>query len=276
MKTPILTIILLAAGLPGIQTTQKLPDAPTKQPTAPQNHAASPQSFTREQALNYFAQATIGWEKATTPGMHAEMVLLNKGVKDGKPVEIYKIKVTGAPPLKKYSLDIWPITYANPGTVMEGLMIDAQGRVGCPAHSADSCSKNFDGSELSLSYSPTKGEIYRNALISTDKKSRVFFSVVPDPILGREGACSLEVLQIQPNFELALIRGRGFKPGESVAFHSQSFQEVHDVEAKADQQGQFWVPFTPYVEGKTSGTTSVTGKSAACAPTVSFNWGTAK
>jgi hypothetical protein len=271
MKTPIFAIILLAASLPGIQTKQA---APAKQP-ASQTKAAAPQTLSREQALNYFAQATIGWEKANTPGMRAEMLSLEKGVKNGKPVAIYKIKVTGAPPLKKYSLEIWPITYSNPGTVMEGLMIDPQGRVGCPAHSADSCSKSFDGSEISLSYSPTKGEIYRNALISTDKKTRVFFSVVPDPIIGREGACSLEVLRLQPAFELALIHGRGFKAGEPVAFHSQSFQEVHDVEAKADQQGQFWVPFTPYIEGKTSGTTSVTGKSAACSPTVSFNWGPA-
>lgn len=270
MKTPILTAILVVLSVAGVQ---KQPAAPAKKPATPQNQAAAPQSLSREQALSYFAQATIGWEKASTPGMRAEMVLLNKGAPNGKPVTIYKIKVTGAQPLRKYSLEIWPITFSNPGTVMEGLMIDTQGRVGCPAQSSDSCSRNFDGKEISLSYSPTKGEIYRNALISTDRKSRVFFSVVPDPILGRDGVCSLEVLRLQPAFELALIHGRGFKPGESVAFHSQSYQEVHDVEAKADQQGQFWVPFTPYVEGKTSGTTSVTGKSATCAPTVSFNWG---
>src|SRR5258708_36093623 len=109
MKTPILTIILLAANLPGIQTK---PATQKKQPAAPQNQTAAPQSLTREQALNYFSQATIGWEKASTPGMRAEMILLNKGVKNGVPVAIYKIKVTGAPPLKKYSLEIWPITYA--------------------------------------------------------------------------------------------------------------------------------------------------------------------
>jgi len=263
MKTPILTAILIALSVDGIQ----------KQPSAPQKQPAAPQSLSREQALNYFAQATIGWEKASTPGMRAEMVPLNRNVENGKTVVTYKIKVTGGQPLKKYSLEVWPITYANPGTVMEGFMIDAQGRVGCPAHSSDSCSRTFDGKEFSMQYAPAKGEIFRNALISTDKKSRVFFSVVPEPIAGRDGVCSLEVLRLQPAFELALIHGRGFKPGEAVAFHSQSFQEVHDVEAKADQQGQFWVPFTPYVEGKTSGTTSVTGKSAACAPSASFNWG---
>ncbi len=273
MKTPILTAILVVLSVAGIQ---KQPATPAKQPAAPQKQATSPQSLTREQALNYFAQATIGWENANTPGMRAEMISLSRGTENGKPVAGYKIKVTGAPPLKKYSLEIWPITYANPGTVMEGLMIDAQGRVGCPAHSPDSCSRSFDGSEISLKYSPTKGEIYRNALISTDKKTRVFFSVVPEPIIGREGVCSLEVLRLQPAFELALIHGRGFQPGEAVAFHSQSFQEVHDVQAKADQHGQFWVPFTPYIEGKTNGTTSVTGKSATCAPTVSFNWGAAQ
>ena len=197
-------------------------------------------------------------------------------MRDGKRVAAYKISGSGAPNLKKYELVAWPITFTNPVTVMDGLMIDGSGRVGCPAQSKDSCSRNFDGKELLIEYSATKGEIYRNALISTDKKSKVFFSVVPEPIISKDAACSLEVLRLQPAFELVLIHARGFKPGEAVAFHSRSYDDVHDLVASADALGEFWAPYTPYVEGKTSGAADVTANGSQCRPTVSFNWGAAQ
>lgn len=234
------------------------------------------EQLNKEQALNYFAQATINWEKSSTAGMHAEMVMLKKSVENGKTVVSYRIKVTGAPPLKKYKLVAWPITFASPVDVMDGLMIDASGRVGCPPHSKDSCSRNFDGMEIPIKYEPSKGEIYRNALVSSDTKSRVFFSVVPEPITGRDGACSLDVVQVQPSFELVLIHARGFQPSEAVMFHTRSYEEVHEVQPIADAQGQFWVPLTPYVEGKTSGTTDITTKGSKCSPSISFKWGAAQ
>lgn len=226
-----------------------------------------------EKAFAYFSQATINWEKSSTAGMHAELILLKKSVEKGQTIVEYKIKVTGAHPMQKYELISWPITYASPVTVMDGLMIDTKGAVGCPAHSNDTCSRNFDGVELVMKYAPAPGEIYRNALVSKDKKSRIFFSIVPDPIVSKNAACSLEVIRLQPAFELVLVNGRGFQPSEPITFHSKSYNEVHSAQAQADQKGQFWAPFTPFTEGKTSGTAEVSARGSKCAPSVTFNWG---
>jgi hypothetical protein len=263
---------LLAAYAQDAPARQKAP-AQQKAPATQKAPAAQPKPATSEQALSYFAQATIHWESSNTAGMRAEMILLKKGVEKGQNVAEYKIKVTGASRLKKYSLISWPITFLNPVTVMDGLMVNANGAVGCPAHSNDTCSRNFDGVEIKIKYAPAKGEIYRNALVSKDQKSRVFFSIVPDPITAKDGACSLEVIRLQPAFELVLVSGRGFQPSEPVAFHTNSAGETHSVQTQANEKGQFWAPFTPYTEGKTSGTAAVTAKGSKCSPSISFNWG---
>ncbi len=219
------------------------------------------------------AQATINWDKASSPGMKAEMVLVKKGQMKGHLAVTYRVKVTGAPENQRYVLMSWPIMFPKPLAVMDGLAIDSNGVVFCPAHSTGGCAKNFDGLPINMEYAPVKGEVLRSALISADQKSKIFFSIVPDPIVTKDGTCSLELMRLSPGFELVLIRARGFSAGESVAFHTQSYDEVHDVSVKASPQGEFWAPLTPFVAGRESGVSNVTAKGSKCAPALSFNWG---
>jgi hypothetical protein len=219
------------------------------------------------------AQATVNWDQSSSPGMKAELLLLKKGEVKGNLVVTYRLKVTGALLNQRYALMSWPIMFPNPVQVMDGLAINESGAVVCPAHSAASCSKNFDGAEIKLEYAPVKGEILRSALISADRKSRIFFSIVPEPIIKKDASCSLEVVRLSPGYELVLIRAKGFPPAETVAFHTKSYDEVHDVSVKTSAQGEFWAPLTPFVKDQQKGTTDVLAKGSKCAPALSFNWG---
>jgi hypothetical protein len=185
----------------------------------------------------------------------------------------YRLKVSGAPKNKLYNLIAWPIMMSAPATIMEGLAIAADGTVGCPPNSDRSCAQRFKGSELKLTYTPGIGEIYRHALISEDHTARIFFSIVPAPMVEQDKTCSLEIVRLSPRFELALIRGKGFTPGEQISFHTQSYQEVHDSQPKVSPQGEFWATLSPFVKGRTMGTTQVVVRSKSCAPTLSFEWG---
>jgi hypothetical protein len=219
------------------------------------------------------AQATINWEQATSPGMKAELLLLTKGELNGHLTVTYRLKVTGAPENQRYALVSWPIMFPDPVTVMDGLVVNPNGFVVCPAHSTGTCAKNFDGAEVKMEFAPVKGEILRGALVSADRRSRIFFSIVPDPIIKKDGSCSLELVRLSPGYELVLVRAKGFPANENVAFHTQSYEEVHDASVKSNPQGEFWAPLTPFVAGKQSGTASVVAKDPKCAPTLSFNWG---
>jgi hypothetical protein len=254
-----------------VQKTQKSTPA---QPPAQQPAGAPQPSEDEVQAqLSRTAAATIGWEKSSSPGMKAEVLLLKKEEIDGKPVVQYHFKVSGAPHNQQYTLMAWPVTFPQPTRMMDGLAIAADGTVGCPKDSIKNCADRIKGGELRLSYSPGIGEIYRHALISEDKQSKIFFSFVPFPIVASDKTCGLEVVELEPGFGLVIIRGNGFQPGEDLMLHMQSYQDVHDQAVKADAQGQFQAGYTPFVKGRTTGVSDITVKAKACAPKISFNWG---
>lgn len=219
------------------------------------------------------AQATIDWDKSTTPGAKVEVLLLKKDQSNGKAVMQYHVKVSGAPTNKLYTLMAWPITEPVPVVMLEGLAIAKDGTVGCPPDSSKSCAQGMKGRELKLTYTPGIGEIYRHALMSEDHTSRIFFSIVPAPMIEHDKTCSLEVVRLSPRFELAVIRGKGFTPGEMLNFHTSSYQDAHDSQPKVDPQGDFFAVLTPYVQGRTLGTTQVTVKGKSCAPALAFEWG---
>jgi hypothetical protein len=253
---------LLAAG----QATKKQPAAT---PTAPAPAQLPPD----EVLMAKTAEATIDWDKKTTPGAKVDVLLIKKDQVDGKPRMQYHVKVNGAPKNKFYTLMTWPITLPAPAIMVEGLVIAADGTVGCPTDSTKSCAQHMKGAELKLDYTPGIGEIFRHALVSEDHASRIFFSIVPAPMVEHDKACSLEIVRLSPKFELALIRGKGFTPGESLAFHTDSYQEVHDSQTKANPQGEFWATLTPFVKGRTMGTTQASVKGKSCAPSLAFEWG---
>jgi hypothetical protein len=262
----ILGVCFVAGGQAAKQPAKPKPPASAATP-------AQPQRPSDEELMAKAAQATINWDKSTSPGVKTEVLLIKKEQANGKPFIQYRLKVSGAPKNKLYNLIAWPIMVAQPATIMEGLAIAADGTVGCPPNSNRSCAQRFKGAELKLTYTPALGEIYRHALISEDHATRVFFSIVPAPMVEHDKACSLEVIRLSPRFELALIRGKGFTPGELISFHTQSYQEVHDSQPKVSPQGEFWATLSPFVKGRTMGTTQVVVKGKSCSPTLSFEWG---
>lgn len=272
----VLALVLALASFAAAQrTAHATPAPPARSPQAGTSGKPGPPTeddLVQAEAART-AQATINWDKASTPGVKVRLELLKKGMANGKPVVDYRVKVDGAPHDKRYKLMIWPVTVANPVQMMDGLAVGTDGTVMCPGDSDKSCAQRFKGLEVHFTYTPEIGEIFRQALVSEDNQSRIFFSFVPAPIVQSDKSCSLEAVRLSPSFELALIRGKGFTPGEPLSVHTQSYQDVHNVPAKADAQGDFFLSITPSVKGRTSGVIEISAKGAACAPTISFNWG---
>jgi hypothetical protein len=274
LTTAILTVVSGACLLLADQTSapQKKATPSVAAPKA-QPSPAKPQQSRDEVIMGKTARATIDWDRSTTPGAKVDVLLLKKDQSNGKAVMQYHVKVSGAPTNKLYTLMAWPITEPVPVNMLEGLAIAKDGTVGCPPDSTKSCAQGMKGRELKLTYTPGIGEIYRHALISEDHASRIFFSIVPAPMIEHDKTCSLEVVRLSSRFELAVIRGKGFTPGEVLNFHTSSYQDAHDSQPKVDPQGDFFAVLTPYVQGRTTGTTQVTVKGKSCAPALAFEWG---
>jgi hypothetical protein len=242
---------------------------------APQSSPQPPQLSNEEimARAEKTALATMNWDQSSTAGARAETQLIRRAEVKGKTLVDYRIKISGAPHDRQYTLMAWPVTINQPVAAMDGLVIATDGTVGCPADSTKSCAQRFKGGELHLTYAPSKGEIYRHALISEDHQARIFFSIIPDPLIVTDKACSLEVVRLSPQFELVIVRGKGFDPGEKVQFHTQSYQELHDLPVTANSRGEFQAHLTPAVKGRVAGTTAVTAAAKNCSPSISFDWG---
>jgi hypothetical protein len=266
-------LLLITLILGGCFLAASQAPAPQKKTTPSAAAPAKTQASMDERIIEKTAEATIDWDSSSTQGAKVEVLLLKKDQVNDKPVMQYHLKVSGAPVTKFYTLMAWPITEPAPVTMLEGLVIAKDGTVGCPPDSTKSCAHGMQGRELKLTYSPGIGEIFRHALISEDHVSRIFFSIVPAPMIEHDKACSLEVVRLSPSFHLALIRGKGFTPGEQLGVHTSSYQDVHDSLTKANLQGDFWVTLTPFVGEKTMGTTQVKVKGKSCAPALAFEWG---
>ena len=121
---------------------------------------------------------------------------------------------------------------------------------------------------------PAKGEPYRFYAVSTDKKYKLTFSVVPDLLIGNDRGCSVEVVRLTPKWEVVMIRMKGFQPAEKVEFSSDSYGEHHGGPVTIDPNGaNDHTVILPYVAGKPTGSTLIKMSGTKCSPSVSFEWG---
>src|ERR1051326_125024 len=133
MRHTLVFIALVGACLPAFGQAKPAPQpSPAKAQATPQTPDLDAAIQTK---LMQTATATINWDKSTTPGAKAEIQLIKKDQAIGRPLVQYRLKITGAPRNKLYTLIAWPITVVEPATIMEGLAIAADGTVGCPPDS---------------------------------------------------------------------------------------------------------------------------------------------
>lgn len=208
----------------------------------------------------------VNWgEPISTRGAKLEAREAKRGEKDGKLLIAYDFYVAGAPSGQSYSLFQYPITVPEPAVLLPEVSFDATGRL-CVKKGKE-CSN-----PVQIAFLPEKAEPFRFLLISKNGKTSIATLVVPNPIIGTDQGCSVEAVRVMPNFDVALLRGKGFKPGEEPAYESNSAGEQLNGKVKIDKAGEFTLVLFPAVTGKAEGSDTVTVKSTLCNPSVSFNW----
>jgi hypothetical protein len=284
--TACLYFATLTSGTPleSPRTQSGAPDAQSQStgagnPSTQQDSNRDP--FAGNAAAQRTVTATKKWLAGTmsTPSMSAQLREISRANIKGKLEVQYHIYVTGVPQDQTYTLVDWPPNAPDPSASIAGLSVLEDGLVVCAGRATDQCS-NPDKPEkkdapVKLVFYPLDGEIYRLALVSQDQKTKVFFAVIPAPIQATDNGCTLEVVSLRLKNELVLIRGKGFQPNESVAFHSKSYDQTQTREDpnKVDANGEYQLPMEPFVKGQDRGTTEIKLQGATCAPVLTFKWG---
>ncbi len=217
----------------------------------------------------------LAWmqNRVSTPGSSVELREVSRGSAGGKLVVRYEMVVHGIPSDKLYNTFNWPINVAEPIQTMSGASIGKNGVVMCAGRTSDQCSGDKPDDPVDFVLAPAKGELYRLALVSVDENVKVATAIVPDPIIGKNKGCSVEIVRLMPKFELVMLKGSGFGQNETVSFSAESYGETHDGKPKADPDGKFDMALLPFVKGKSGGDMKVVLKGAACSPAVTFHYG---
>jgi len=227
------------------------------------------------QQASAIANATRDWlaGKFSTPGASGKFREVARSTQDGRLKVTYNVIVSGAPKDQNYTLVAWPINAAKPAEQMKGLSLTADGTMVCAGKTSEQCSGEKENDPVNLTLFPVPGEVVRLALVSSDQKTKIFFGIVPDPIVASGGACGLEAIRVMPHFVLALLGAKGFEANESLSFSSTSHDQSHRDDVKANDEGNFFQAMLPAVKGKQNGRTSVSVKGKTCAASLSFDWG---
>jgi hypothetical protein len=229
-----------------------------------------------QQKIAQMVKVTSDWMsgKLSTPGISVETREVTRSNDGGRLMVQYHAFVSGAPKDQTYGLVSWPINSADPVELLKGLSLGVDGIVICAGRTAGQCGDpNKKDDPVELTFYPVRGEVCRIALVSSDNKTKIFFAVVPDPIINTAGNCSVEAIRMLPNFEMALVRAKGFQPNEDLTYASNSEGEVIDKKIKADSEGGYVTVLLPAVINHQNGTVTAKITGAGCAPEISFKWG---
>jgi hypothetical protein len=122
---------------------------------------------------------------------------------------------------------------------------------------------------IEFTFGPVRAEPLRVAFISDD--ARVAILLVPNPIENKNKGCTLQVVRLLPNFELAHFTGSGFAPNTKVEFDAQSYDEKHRLEEITKGDGNLEFAMLPFVSGHNNGTMRVKALATQCSPEIKFD-----
>jgi hypothetical protein len=220
--------------------------------------------------LSKLVNSVSGWgeELNSPPAIKFEAHLMTKQVRNGADYGLYDFYLTGAPADQTYTIFQWPLGKAQPETVMPAYVSD-NGRlcmhaIGC---------HDTSGPYVMLAFLSFPGLPHRIGIASEDKKYKAALTIIPDPIVGEDKGCRVEVIRAREDFSLAVLRGRGFQPNDEIHYTSDSAGEKLKGSFRANALGQFVTGFGPGVKGKLKGTDTINFKAPGCAPSVSYHWG---
>ena len=109
-----------------------------------------------------------------------------------------RLYAAGVPKDTIWSLIAWPVTQKSPSTVLQGITLDDSGLAVCAGTRGTCGSSAKPNDPIDLPTRPVPGEPVRLALVSTDRKIKVFAKTVPVPLRGEDKTCAVEATVLMP------------------------------------------------------------------------------
>jgi hypothetical protein len=170
-----------------------------------------------------------------TPGARLELHELasSNASKDAS----FGLRATGIAPTRLFEL--WTQDFGNEfRPVASGLRIGDSGNVVPSVNSGGFGQARFP-EQVTLSPGPyPRGAAWTVALVSVDRSVRVFASVIPRPIIGRNRSCMVELELVSPAGDRFVVTGAGFPPGREVTAEVRYSDRVVEKRQRTSTSGR--------------------------------------
>jgi hypothetical protein len=140
------------------------------------------------QTAGKIAKISLDWMsgRLSTPGTSAEIREVKRSTSGGQLTVSYHVFVKGVPADQTYTFVTWPINAKGPVEQIRGLTLLPNGMVICAGRKPEQCGDdNRKDDPVDFIFAPAKGEVFRLALVSDDGTAKIFFAIVPDPVMRK-------------------------------------------------------------------------------------------
>jgi hypothetical protein len=212
--------------------------------------------------------------QANPQGLHIQFQKIENAHPTDPHVVRYRLLAPGAPESETYTLAVWRIgtqVAYTPGQIYtnaKGLLMWHSPKP--KQQSKDSLSS---ADEVEVELKAARGEPVRYMLANVDGKLFIPGTIVPYPLVSRQGNCGLEARLGMPLGQGLLVYVDGLPPGASVPLESESQGEKHSPVVTADAKGHAVALVDPTVVGTNAGVVKISVTTTGCSVSVEVPWG---
>jgi len=185
----------------------------------------------------------------------------------------YRVFAEGAPENKVYVWRVWQLG-EGPKSEPEDIYVNARGLLMThrPLPEEES-SLQVPGGEFMIMPEADSAVPLRYDICSRDNQLSVPGTLVPQPVVGQDHGCRLEVRIAQPGASAVLLVADGFPLESKIPVVLESEGQTTNLTMDTDSGGHSIVAGFPYVRGKTQGNLKATAEGPDCLPSVMLPWG---
>jgi hypothetical protein len=118
-----------------------------------------------------------------------------------------------------------------------------------------------------------RGAAWQVALVSVDRTLKAFAGVIPHPIIGRDGSCTVQLELVSYRGDHFVATGSGFASGDEVITESRYSGRVVEKRQRISSEGLLPLDVISHEAIDPDRGARYTVKGRSCAVVVKYNWG---
>jgi hypothetical protein len=206
-----------------------------------------------------------------TPGVRLELTELSSPTTRSSDTARYRLRVTGQP--QGVVFNVWAEAFGRDfREIASGFRVDEAGQL--VSSQLGDAGRPRPLEEMAFEPGPyPRGAVWEVAVVSGDRTIAAFAKVVPRPIVGRDGPCTVALELVSHRGDRFIAVGTGFAPGDDVIVESRYAGRVIQKRRRTSVEGGLPPEVISHVATGTDRSASYAAKGRSCEVTLEYEWG---